>query len=99
MLEHGPELTSLLLDEQAHFYVCGDCKMAEEVQQTLKQIMKKHADLDDESVDNIIMEMMVSLNLALDTTQCTTIGLIKDSKTDVVRFDIRINSNFWCHVY
>lgn len=65
MFENGPELTSLLLDEQAHFYVCGDCKMAEDVQQKLKQLIKKHANLTDEEVDDFIMDMMVTINLAL----------------------------------
>lgn len=53
----------MLLDEQAHFYVCGDCKMAEEVQQKLRQIMKRHANLSDEEVENVILEMMVSFNV------------------------------------
>ncbi|XP_026329114.1 nitric oxide synthase-like isoform X2 [Hyposmocoma kahamanoa] len=56
--ERGPEIASMLLDEQAHFYVCGDCKMAEEVQQKLRQIMKTHANLSDEEVENCILEMM-----------------------------------------
>lgn len=58
--DKGPEIASMLLDDQAHFYVCGDCKMAEEVQQQLRQIMKKHANLSDEEVENVILEMMVS---------------------------------------
>lgn len=62
--EQGPEIASMLLDEQAHFYVCGDCKMAEEVQQKLRQIMKKHANLSDEEVENVILEMMVSFKVS-----------------------------------
>lgn len=61
IVEKGPEIASMLLDEQAHFYVCGDCKMAEEVQQKLRQILKKHANLNDEEVENVILELMVSL--------------------------------------
>lgn len=63
LAKKGPEIASMLLDEQAHFYVCGDCKMAEEVQQKLRQIMKKHANLNDEEVENVVLEMMVSLNV------------------------------------
>lgn len=57
----------MMLDEKAHFYVCGDCKMAEEVQQKLRQIMKKHANLNDEEVENVVLEMMVSETLGLNT--------------------------------
>lgn len=61
--EEGAEITRLLLDEEGHFYVCGDCKMAEEVQQKLRKILKRHGDMSDEEVEEFILNLMVSLYL------------------------------------
>ncbi|XP_026757602.2 nitric oxide synthase-like isoform X1 [Galleria mellonella] len=56
--DEGAEVTRLLLDKDGHFYVCGDCKMAEEVQQKLKSIIKKQAKMSDEEVDDFMLELM-----------------------------------------
>ncbi|KAJ2952585.1 hypothetical protein O0L34_g6909 [Tuta absoluta] len=56
--EQGAEVTKLLLEEGGHLYVCGDCKMAEEVQQTLKGIIQHHANMTDEEVENCILDLM-----------------------------------------
>ncbi|XP_053625509.1 nitric oxide synthase-like [Plodia interpunctella] len=56
--EEGAEVTRRLVDEDGHFYVCGDCKMAEEVQQKLKLIIKKHANMSDEEVEDFMLELM-----------------------------------------
>lgn len=57
--DEGAEVTRMLVYEDGHFYVCGDCKMAEEVQQKLKSIVKKHACMSDREVEEFILEMMV----------------------------------------
>ncbi|KAG6452910.1 nitric oxide synthase [Manduca sexta] len=56
--EEGAEVTRMLLDEEGHFYVCGDCKMAEEVQQKLKFIIKKHAKMTEQEVEEFIFSLM-----------------------------------------
>ncbi|CAG4908085.1 unnamed protein product [Colias eurytheme] len=56
--DEGPEITKTLLEKGGHFYVCGDCKMAEEVQQKLKEIIKKHGKLTDTEVDDFILGLM-----------------------------------------
>ncbi|KAL4714040.1 hypothetical protein ACJJTC_008394 [Scirpophaga incertulas] len=56
--DEGAEVTRLLVEKDGHFYVCGDCKMAEEVQQKLKIILKKHACMTDPEVEEFILEMM-----------------------------------------
>lgn len=53
----------MLLDQDGHFYVCGDCKMAEEVQQKLKSIFKKHAKMSDQEVEEFILDLMVRFDL------------------------------------
>lgn len=46
MLEdEGAELTKLLTEERGHFYVCGDCKMADDVEQILQDIIQKHGEM------------------------------------------------------
>ncbi|XP_039747140.1 nitric oxide synthase-like [Pararge aegeria] len=56
--DEGPNITRMLLDEGGHFYVCGDCKMAEEVQQKLKDVIKRHARYSDEEADDFILYLM-----------------------------------------
>ncbi|CAK1556071.1 unnamed protein product [Leptosia nina] len=56
--DEGDVITKMLLDQGGHFYVCGDCKMAEEVQQKLKEIIKKHAKLSDVEIDDFILFLM-----------------------------------------
>lgn len=51
----------MLMDEGGHFYVCGDCKMAEEVQQKLKEVIKLHANLSEEEVEDFILYLMVNI--------------------------------------
>lgn len=50
----GAEIHDLLINKGAHFYVCGDCKMAEDVHQKLKGIVKKHGNMTDEQVQNFM---------------------------------------------
>lgn len=52
--QEGPEIQDLLVNRGAHFYVCGDCKMAEDVHQKLKGIIKKHGNMTDEQVQNFM---------------------------------------------
>lgn len=57
--DEGSNITRMLLDEGGHFYVCGDCKMAEEVQQKLKDVIKRHARYSDEEAEDFILYLMV----------------------------------------
>ena len=59
----------MLMDEGGHFYVCGDCKMAEEVQQKLKEIIKLHANLSEEEVEDFILYLMVNIFFILSYMQ------------------------------
>ncbi|XP_026330054.1 nitric oxide synthase-like protein [Hyposmocoma kahamanoa] len=52
--KEGAEIHDLLVNRGAHFYVCGDCKMAEDVHQKLKGIIKKHGNMTDEKVQNFM---------------------------------------------
>lgn len=57
--KEGPEIHDLLVNRGAHFYVCGDCKMAEDVHQKLKGIVKKHGNMTDEQVQNFMYMLKV----------------------------------------
>lgn len=64
--KEGSEIHDLLINRGAHFYVCGDCKMAEDVHQKLKGIIKKHGRMTDEQVQNFMFTLKVSVaNLAI----------------------------------
>ncbi|XP_045491293.1 nitric oxide synthase-like protein [Colias croceus] len=52
--KEGAEIHDLLINSGAHFYVCGDCKMAEDVHQKLKGIIKKHGNMTDEQAQNFM---------------------------------------------
>nr|XP_026494938.1 nitric oxide synthase isoform X1 [Vanessa tameamea] len=56
--DEGAHVTRMLVEEGGHFYVCGDCKMAEEVQQKLKEVIKTHANLSEEEVEDFILYLM-----------------------------------------
>lgn len=57
--DQGDHISRMLVKEGGHFYVCGDCKMAEEVQHTLKHILTRHANMTEPEADNFIMALMV----------------------------------------
>lgn len=56
----GAEIHNMLMNKGAHFYVCGDCKMAEDVHQKLKRIIKKHGNMNDEQVQNFMFSLKVN---------------------------------------
>lgn len=58
----GLEIYDLLINSGAHFYVCGDCKMAEDVHQKLKGIVKKHGNMSDDEVQNFMFMLKVRTN-------------------------------------
>lgn len=47
--------------EKGHFYVCGDCTMAEHVYQTLKTIIQKYGAMSDDQVENYMLTMRASI--------------------------------------
>lgn len=54
------QIFNMLFHEQGHFYVCGDCTMAEDVYQTLKQIIQTHGGLSDKEVEAYMLTLRVS---------------------------------------
>lgn len=49
----------MLMLEKGHFYVCGDCTMAEHVYQTLKTIIQKYGAMTDGQVENYMLTLRV----------------------------------------
>ncbi|XP_014368149.2 nitric oxide synthase [Papilio machaon] len=56
--DEGANVARLLLEERGHFYVCGDCKMAEEVKQKLKEIISVNANMTPDEAENFILDLM-----------------------------------------
>ncbi|XP_049776657.1 nitric oxide synthase, salivary gland [Schistocerca cancellata] len=46
-----------LVEEDGHFYVCGDCTMAEHVYQMLKLIIQEHGSMTDADVESYMLKM------------------------------------------
>ncbi|XP_076232753.1 nitric oxide synthase [Calliopsis andreniformis] len=53
----APQIYDMLMYERGHFYVCGDCTMAEDVYQTLKQIIQTHGDMTDKQVEAYMLSL------------------------------------------
>lgn len=62
ILEHAAEVFRILVHEEGHFYVCGDCTMAEDVLKTLKSIIQKYGNLDEGKVEKFLLKLRVSMN-------------------------------------
>lgn len=52
-----------VVEQKGHFYVCGDCTMAECVYQKLKSIVQEHGRLSDQEVENFMLQMRVCVSL------------------------------------
>lgn len=50
----------ILVVEKGHFYVCGDCTMAEHVYQTLKKIIQQCGHMNDEECESYMLKLRVS---------------------------------------
>lgn len=51
------QIYNMLVYEHGHFYVCGDCTMAEDVYQTLKQIIQIRGQMTDKEVEAYMLTM------------------------------------------
>lgn len=53
----APQIYDMLVHRRGHFYVCGDCTMAEDVYQTLKQIIQTHGQMMDKEVETYMLSL------------------------------------------
>lgn len=60
-LKEASEIYKFLVLEKGHFYVCGDCTMAEHVYQTLKTIIQKYGGMNENQVQSYMLSLRVSL--------------------------------------
>ncbi|XP_011646208.1 nitric oxide synthase, salivary gland [Pogonomyrmex barbatus] len=51
------QIYKMVMYERGHFYVCGDCTMAEDVYQTLKQIIQTHSQMTDKEVEAYMLSL------------------------------------------
>lgn len=63
MLKEAKIIYELVAVERGHFYVCGDCKMAENVYQTLKSIIQEQTGMNSTQSDNFMMGLRVRVRL------------------------------------
>lgn len=63
ILAEASQIFNMLVYEMGHFYVCGDCTMAEDVYQTLKQIIQTHGQMNDKEVEAYMLSLRVNLSL------------------------------------
>ncbi|XP_034942004.1 nitric oxide synthase, salivary gland [Chelonus insularis] len=57
ILSEAQQIYNMLIYENGHFYVCGDCTMAEDVYQTLKLIIQTHGQMSDKEVEAYMLSM------------------------------------------
>lgn len=53
------QIFNALVYNNGHFYVCGDCTMAEDVFQTLKQLVKNHGHLSSQETESYMINLRV----------------------------------------
>lgn len=58
--EDAKNVYQQLVVERGHFYVCGDCTMAEHVFKTLRQIIQEEGKMTEQDVDNYMLNMRVT---------------------------------------
>ncbi|KYB25321.1 Nitric oxide synthase-like Protein [Tribolium castaneum] len=56
-LKEADEIYRILVLEKGHFYVCGDCTMAEHVYQTLKNIIQKYGAMSEKQAEEKILSL------------------------------------------
>ncbi|CAH2074435.1 unnamed protein product, partial [Iphiclides podalirius] len=56
--DEGASIIRMLLEDKGHFYVCGDCKMAEEVKQKLKEIISANSNKTQDEAEDFILNLM-----------------------------------------
>ena len=49
----------MLAQQKGHFYVCGDCAMAEDVANTLRQVFQKAGGMDHEESEDFLVLLRV----------------------------------------
>lgn len=59
-LKEAPEIYKIIVVEGGHFYVCGDCTMAEHVYQTLKNIIKMQGSMNETQAEAFMLSLRVS---------------------------------------
>lgn len=62
MLKEAKLIYELIAVERGHFYVCGDCKMAENVLQTLKSIIQEQTGMNAAQTDDFMLGLRVREN-------------------------------------
>ena len=61
LLEAAPLVYRMLNERNGHFYVCGDCAMAEDVANTLRLVFQKAGGLDKEQSEEYLVNLRVIL--------------------------------------
>lgn len=61
MRDEAEKLYNEIVSERGHFYVCGDCKMAEDVYQTLRAIIQEQSGMTYAQADSYLLRMRVRL--------------------------------------
>lgn len=60
MKTEAEKLYKEIVTESGHFYVCGDCKMAEDVYQTLRSILQEKSVMTYAQAESYLLRMRVS---------------------------------------
>lgn len=59
-LAEAAEVYKIIVIEKGHFYVCGDCTMAEHVYQTLKTIILRYGGMNETQAEAFMLSLRVT---------------------------------------
>lgn len=65
VLNDASEIYKIIVVEGGHFYVCGDCTMAEHVYQTLKNIVKRYGSMNETQAEAFMLSLRVMITVTV----------------------------------
>lgn len=62
ILQEAAEIYKIIVMEGGHFYVCGDCTMAEHVYHTLKTIILRYGGMNETQSEAFMLSLRVGIS-------------------------------------
>ncbi|XP_063234452.1 nitric oxide synthase-like protein [Bacillus rossius redtenbacheri] len=94
LLEQSSDIHRMLTQESGHFYVCGDCKMAEDVHQTVEAILMDRGNMTQIEVDKLMHNLKEEKRYHEDIFGITLHTTSRMKKASLTEKAIEIGGNF-----
>lgn len=65
MMKNSVDVYDKIMNKQAHIYICGDVKMAEDVTETIQNILMTQGNFSKDKAADVIKKLKVSKNISI----------------------------------